>query len=145
MLAAGAAFARLAGRGTRLNTLLSAGVGIALLGALAQVLLAVTVGESLAGTWSTLFVTAGGIGLVFPSAMSIGQTVGRTAPGAASALLGGFQFLFGALAAPLVGVFGEDGSRPMALVMLGALTAAGLALVALARPWEGRGEPVRAA
>ncbi|MFD4511516.1 multidrug effflux MFS transporter [Streptomyces sp. NPDC058457] len=142
MLAAGASFARLAGRGTRLNTLLSAGVGIALLGALAQVLLVVTVGETLAGTWTTLFVTAGGIGLVFPSAMSIGQAVGRTAPGAASALLGGFQFLFGALAAPLVGVFGEDSSRPMALIMLSALAAAGLALVGLARPWEGRGEPV---
>ncbi|MER7184023.1 multidrug effflux MFS transporter, partial [Streptomyces hyaluromycini] len=142
MLAAGASFARLAGRGTRLNTLLSAGVGIALLGALAQVLLVVTVGETLAGTWATLFVTAGGIGLVFPSAMSIGQAVGRTAPGAASALLGGFQFLFGALAAPLVGVFGEDSSRPMALIMLSALAAAALALVGLARPWEGRGEPV---
>ncbi|MFD8816914.1 multidrug effflux MFS transporter [Streptomyces sp. NPDC059627] len=142
MLAAGASFARLAGRGTRLNTLLAAGVGIALLGALAQVLLVETVGETLAGTWSTLFVTAGGIGLVFPSAMSIGQTVGRAAPGAASALLGGFQFLFGALAAPLVGVFGEGSSRPMALIMLGALLVAGLALVGLARPWEGRGEPV---
>ncbi|MEU6201692.1 multidrug effflux MFS transporter [Streptomyces sp. NPDC047061] len=142
MLAAGASFAHLAGRGTRLNTLLSAGVGIALLGALAQVLLVVTVGETLAGTWATLFVTAGGIGLVFPSAMSIGQAAGRTAPGAASALLGGFQFLFGALAAPLVGVFGQDSSRPMAFVMLSALAAAGLALVGLARPWEGRGEPV---
>ncbi|MFK0150635.1 multidrug effflux MFS transporter [Streptomyces sp. NPDC090493] len=144
MLAAGACFARLAGRGTRLNTLLSAGVGIALLGALAQVLLLVTVGETLAGTWTALFVTAGGIGLVFPSAMSIGQAVGRAAPGAASALLGGFQFLFGALAAPLVGVFGEGSSRPMALVMLGALVAAGVALVVLARPGEGHGEPVPA-
>ncbi|MGY5012519.1 phosphotransferase [Streptomyces sp. 900105755] len=144
MLAAGACFARLAGRGTRLNTLLSPGVGTALLGALAQVLLVTTVGETLAGTWTTLFVTAGGIGLVFPSAMSIGQAVGRTAPGAASALLGGFQFLFGALAAPLVGVFGEDSSRPMALIMLGALAAAGLALAVLARPWEGHGEPVPA-
>ncbi|MCL6733495.1 multidrug effflux MFS transporter [Streptomyces neyagawaensis] len=145
MLAAGASFARMAGRGTRLNTLLSAGVGIALLGALAQVLLVVTVGETLAGTWITLFVTTGGIGLVFPSAMSIGQAVGRTASGAASALLGGIQFLFGALASPLVGVFGEESSRPMALIMLGALVAAGLALVALARPWAGHGEPVPAA
>ncbi|MGW7243481.1 hypothetical protein [Streptomyces sp. NPDC054804] len=119
------------------------GVGIALLGALAQVLLLVTAGETLAGTWVTLFVTAGGIGLVFPSGMSIGQAVGRTAPGAASALLGGLQFLFGALAAPLVGIFGEDGSRPMALIMLTSLTAAALALLVLARPWEGRGEPVR--
>ncbi|MFG2938808.1 multidrug effflux MFS transporter [Streptomyces sp. NPDC048282] len=144
MLAAGAAFARLAGRGVRLNTLLSAGVGTALLGALAQVLLVTTAGETLAGTWATLFVTAGGIGLVFPSAMSIGQAVGRTAPGAASALLGGFQFFFGALAAPLVGVFGEGSSLPMAAVMLIALVAAGLALVGLARPWLGRGEPLTA-
>ncbi|MGY4922208.1 hypothetical protein [Streptomyces sp. 900105755] len=88
--------------------------------------------------------TAGGIGLVFPSAMSIGQAVGRTAPGAASALLGGLQFLFGAPAAPLVGVFGEDSSRPMALIMLGALAAAGLALAVLARPWERHGEPMPA-
>ncbi|WP_316768329.1 multidrug effflux MFS transporter [Streptomyces sasae] len=141
MLAGGASFARLAGRGVRLNAMLSAGVGIALLGALAQVLLVVTAGETLAGTWITLFVTAGGIGLVFPSAMSIGQAVGRAAPGAASALLGGLQFLFGALASPLVGVFGEGSSRPMAVIMLVALGAAGLVLVVLARPWEGRGEP----
>ncbi|WP_046730406.1 multidrug effflux MFS transporter [Streptomyces humi] len=141
MLAGGACFARLTGRGTRLNTLLTAGVCIALLGALAQVLIVLTAGETLAGTWLTLFVTAGGIGLVFPSAMSIGQGVGRTAPGAASALLGGLQFVFGALAAPLVGMFGEDSSRPMALVMLVAVAAAGLALVGLARPWEGHGEP----
>jgi Bcr/CflA subfamily drug resistance transporter len=143
MLIAGAVFSRLAGRGVRLNTLLTAGVGICLLGTLAQVLLVLVVGESLAGTWITLFVTVGGIGLVFPGGMSIGQTVGRAAPGAASALLGGLQFLFGALAAPLVGLFGEDSSLPMALIMLIAVTAAGLALVGLARPWQRHGEPDR--
>ncbi|MGQ4432965.1 MULTISPECIES: hypothetical protein [unclassified Streptomyces] len=79
-------------------------------GAPAQVLLVLTVGETLALTRITLFVTAGGIGMVFLSTLSIGQALGRNAPGAASALLGGLQFLFGAL-------------------------------VALARPWEGRGEP----
>lgn len=81
-----------------------------------------------------------GIGMVFPSTMSLGQTLGRTAPGAASALLGGCQFLFGALASPLVGLFGEDSSLPMALIMLIAVAGAGVALVGLARPWEGRGE-----
>ncbi|MET7568514.1 multidrug effflux MFS transporter [Streptomyces sp. NPDC005492] len=140
MLLAGAAFSQLAGR-TRLNNLLVAGVGVAAVGALAQVLLVLTVGETLAGTWITLFVTAGGIGLVFPSTLSIGQTLGRNAPGAASALLGGLQFLFGALAAPLVGLFGEDSSLPMAVIMLVAVGAAGVALVGLARPWEGGGEP----
>ncbi|MEV0741834.1 multidrug effflux MFS transporter [Streptomyces sp. NPDC050549] len=140
MLIAGAAFSRLAGR-VRLNTLLMAAVGVAALGALTQVVLVLTVGETLAGTWISLFVTAGGIGMVFPSALSIGQTLGRTAPGAASALLGGLQFLFGALAAPLVGLFGEDSSLPMAVIMLIAVAAAGVALVGLARPWEGLGEP----
>ncbi|WP_235034575.1 MFS transporter [Streptomyces sp. SLBN-115] len=141
MLLAGAVFSRLAGRGVRLNTLLAAGVGVVLVGALAQVLLVLSVGESLVGTWVTLFVTASGIGLVFPGGMSIGQAVGRMAPGAASALLGGLQFLFGALASPLVGLFGEDSSLPMAVIMLVAAAGAGLALVALARPWQGHGEP----
>ncbi|MCX4767792.1 multidrug effflux MFS transporter [Streptomyces sp. NBC_01275] len=143
MLVAGAVFSRLAGRGVRLNTLLTAGVGISLVGALAQVVQVMAVGETLVGTWITLFVTVTGIGLVFPGGMSIGQAVGRAAPGAASALLGGLQFLFGALASPLVGVFGEDSSRPMALIMLIAVAAAGLALVGLARPWQGHGEPDR--
>jgi DHA1 family bicyclomycin/chloramphenicol resistance-like MFS transporter len=140
MLIAGATFSQLAGR-VRLNSLLVAAVGVATVGALAQVLLVLTVGETLAGTWITLFVTAGGIGMVFPSTLSIGQALGRNAPGAASALLGGLQFLFGALAAPLVGLFGEDSSLPMAVIMLIAVAAAGVALVGLARPWEGRGEP----
>ncbi|MFF8974736.1 hypothetical protein [Streptomyces sp. NPDC014995] len=79
MLLGGAVFSRLSGK-RHLNTLLAAGVGLCLLGALAQVLLVATVGETLAGTWITLFVTAGGIGLVFPGGMSLGQAVGRVAP-----------------------------------------------------------------
>ncbi|MFB6849649.1 multidrug effflux MFS transporter [Streptomyces sp. NPDC056373] len=141
MLVSGAVFSRLVQRGVRLNTLLTAGVGIAALGAVAQVLLVVTLGETLAGTWITLFVTVAGIGLVFPAVMSIGQTLGREAPGAASAVLGGLQFLCGALVSPLVGLFGEDSSLPMALIMLFAVAAAGVSLCALARPWRGEGEP----
>jgi Bcr/CflA subfamily drug resistance transporter len=140
MLIAGAVFAKLAGRGVRLNTLLTAGVCTAALGTLAQVVLVTTVGETLAGTWATLFVTMTGVGMVYPSTTSLGQTLGRAAPGAASALLGGLQFLFGALASPLVGLFGEDSSVPMAVIMLIAVAGAGAALVGLARPWEGRGE-----
>jgi predicted MFS family arabinose efflux permease len=142
MLAAGTVFSRLAAR-VGLNALLTAGVVVTALGALAQVLLVLTAGETLVGTWITLFVTVSGIGLVFPGAMTIGQAVGRAAPGAASALMGGLQFLFGAVASPLVGVFGEDSSLPMALIMLGATAASALALVTLARPWRGYGEPKR--
>lgn len=46
MLLAGTAFSRLAGRGVRLNTLLAAGVGVVLVGTLAQVLLVLSVGRA---------------------------------------------------------------------------------------------------
>ena len=139
-LLGGAAFARLAGRVT-LNALLATGVGLILLGGLAQVLLVLAAGETLAGTWATLFVVTVGIGMVFPAGITLTQSLGRTGPGAASALLGGLQFLFGALASPLVGLFGEDSSLPMALIMLTAALGAALSLLALARPWERQGEP----
>jgi len=140
MLIAGACFSRLAPR-LRLNTLLTAGVAVAAFGALAQVVLRLVFGETLAGTWIALFITVTGIGLVFPATMSIGQALGRHAPGAASALLGGLQFLLGALASPLVGLFGTGSSLPMAVIMLAATATALLALFTLARPWEGSGEP----
>ncbi|MFE4801176.1 multidrug effflux MFS transporter [Streptomyces sp. NPDC056708] len=143
MLIAGVVFSRLAGR-VRLNSLFTAGIAIAALGAVTQVLLVLAVGETLAGTWVTLFITLSGIGLLFPATMSIGHALARNASGAASALLGGFQFLFGALASPLVGLFGEGSTLPMALIMLTAVAAAVAALVALARPWQGHGEPATA-
>lgn len=139
MLLGGAAFARLARR-FRLNALLSAGVAVAGTGALAQVLVTAAFGETMAGTWITLFVVMCGIGTLIPATMSLGQNIGRAAPGAASALLGGLQFLCGAVASPLVGLFGEDSSLPMALVMLVSLALAALALILLVRPRQGHGE-----
>ncbi|MGK5638244.1 multidrug effflux MFS transporter [Streptomyces sp. URMC 126] len=139
MLLAGTAFARLSRR-FRLNTLLSLSVATAATGALAQVLLVATLGETFAGTWITLFIVTSGIGMLFPASMSLGQNIGRSAPGAASALLGGLQFLCGAIASPLVGLFGEDSSLPMATIMLTALTLAVVALLLLVRPRQGHGE-----
>lgn len=139
MLIAGATFARLSRR-VRMNTLLIAGLLVSGIGAVALLVVPALAGETLAATWVCLFVTMSGIGLVFPATMSIGQTLGREAPGAASALLGGLQFLFGALASPLVGIFGEDSATPMAVILLTALALAGVALVLLARPWLSHGE-----
>lgn len=139
MLIAGATFARLSRR-VRMNTLLIAGLLVSGTGAVALLVVPALAGETLAVTWSCLFVTMSGIGLVFPATMSIGQTLGREAPGAASALLGGLQFMFGALASPLVGIFGEDSATPMAVILLTALALAGVALVLLARPWLSHGE-----
>lgn len=139
MLIAGVTFARLSRR-VRMNTLLTAGLTVSGVGAVALLAVPALAGESLAATWICLFVTMSGIGLIFPATMSIGQTLGREAPGAASALLGGLQFLFGALASPLVGIFGEDSGTPMAVIVLTALALAGVALVLLARPWLSHGE-----
>jgi Bcr/CflA subfamily drug resistance transporter len=139
MLLAGAVFGVLSRRLT-MRTLLSASVVVAVAAVLVQVLLLVTVGGSLAGTWVTLFFAAFGIGGIFPASMSLGQSLGREASGAASALLGGIQFLFGALASPLVGAFGSASAMPMAATMLGSLICAALCLLFLVRPWRGQGQ-----
>ncbi|MFI6451779.1 multidrug effflux MFS transporter [Streptosporangium amethystogenes] len=139
MLLAGITFGRLASR-VPLNRLLTVSTGVSLLGALAQVVLVATVGETFVGTWITLFVSMSAIGMVFPAVMSLGQTLGRATPGAASALMGGLQFLFGAITAPIVGLFGESSSMPMAIIILITLLLAVLALVTLARPWLRHGE-----
>ncbi|MFF1920443.1 multidrug effflux MFS transporter [Streptomyces sp. NPDC058221] len=139
MLIGGFTFARLAAR-VRLNTLLISGLAISGAGAVALLVIPALAGQSLAVSWICLFVTMSGIALIFPATMSIGQHLGGSAPGAASALIGGLQFLFGAVASPLVGLFGEDTATPMAVIMLIGLALAGLALVLLARPWLSHGE-----
>ncbi|MBB4683575.1 MFS transporter [Amycolatopsis jiangsuensis] len=115
-------------------------VVIAVAGGAAQVLAVVAFGESFAAAGVTLFVVLAGIGMIFPATMSLGQTIGGAVPGAASALMGGLQFACGAVASPLVGVFGEGSSLPMAVIMLSALVLAGLALVVLVRHAEGHRE-----
>ncbi|MFI8890410.1 multidrug effflux MFS transporter [Streptomyces paradoxus] len=140
-LLAGTAFSRLARR-VRVNTLLTVSVVAAVAGAFAQVLFTALAGENLAASWVTQLVTVSAFGMSVPAAMSLGQNLGRAAPGAASALLGGLQFLFGAVATCLVGVFGEASSLPMGLIMLVALALAALCLVTLVRPWDGHGEVV---
>ncbi|MEU9324937.1 multidrug effflux MFS transporter [Streptomyces canus] len=138
-LLAGTVFSRLARR-VRMNTLLTVSVVAATAGALAQVVFTALTGESLAASWITQFVTVSAFGICVPATIALGQSLGRTAPGAASALLGGLQFLFGALASCLVGLFGENSSLPMGLIMLIALALAALCLVGLVRPWDGHGE-----
>ncbi|WP_405876328.1 multidrug effflux MFS transporter [Streptomyces sp. NBC_00005] len=133
MLLAGALFSRLSHR-VSMNALLTAAVAVCLAGTLAQVLLTMTLGESFAASWICQFVVLWGIGMLLPATMTLGQNLGRAAPGAASALLGGMQFLFGAVASPVVGLFGETSSLPMSLVMLVSAALAALALIVLVRP-----------
>jgi Bcr/CflA subfamily drug resistance transporter len=142
MLIAGAIFARFS-RSIKMNTMLMIASAVTILGALGQLVVLAIVGETLAGTWICLFVSMTGLGLIFPAATTLGQSLGRRAPGAASALLGGLQFLFGAVASPIVGLFTESSSMPMATIMSVAFIAGAISLLALSRPWRGHGEYAR--
>jgi DHA1 family bicyclomycin/chloramphenicol resistance-like MFS transporter len=139
MLTANSVFGRLSRRFS-LNMLLTAAVSVAVAGALLQVLLLATVGGSMAGTWVSLVVIQSGIGAMFPASMSLGQAIGRRSAGAAAAVQGGSQFALGAVAAPLVGLFGAHSSAPMAVIQFVGLALALVALLGLARPWRREGE-----
>ncbi|MDG4824184.1 multidrug effflux MFS transporter [Asanoa sp. WMMD1127] len=83
----------------------------------------------LAALWLVLF--SGG--LAMPNASAVAMSRHGEAAGTAAALLGAVQFGTGALAAPLVGVLGNDGLG-MAVVVAGGMVAATLALLLVARP-----------
>jgi DHA1 family bicyclomycin/chloramphenicol resistance-like MFS transporter len=83
----------------------------------------------LAALWLVLF--AGG--LAMPNSAAVAMSRHGEAAGTAAALLGAVQFGTGALAAPLVGVFG-NGALAMATVVAGGMVAATLALLLIARP-----------
>jgi DHA1 family bicyclomycin/chloramphenicol resistance-like MFS transporter len=108
-------------------------VGVAAQAAAGATLLAIVVagGVGLPGILPCLFVTVASLGLTIPNSTALALTDYPRAAGSASALLGAFQFTFGAAAAPLVGIAGKGTATPMALVIAlfgaGALAAAGVA------------------
>ncbi|MBU3994868.1 MAG: hypothetical protein KKF42_03670, partial [Actinobacteria bacterium] len=85
-----------------------------------------------AGFIITAFVLTAGIGFVLANASALALDRVPTARGSASALLGAIQFLFGGLAAPVVGLWGESTALPMAIAIsvcgAGALVSAIIAL-----------------
>ncbi|SHF92149.1 multidrug effflux MFS transporter [Streptoalloteichus hindustanus] len=137
---AGVIFGRLAGR-VRLNSLLVTGVAISAASLVVLVALLAAGISTFPTTWVCLFGLTCGIGLLLPAATAIILAVGSDAPGAASGMLGGSQFVLGAAAAPLPGVLGSTTAMSTAVVVLGCALLSALALVTLARPWQGRGEP----
>lgn len=70
------------------------------------------------------------MGFIFPNSTALALTNYPHAAGSASALLGLAQFATGAIAAPLVGIAGEDSALPMATII--ALASSG-ALLAYSR------------
>ncbi|MEU6718107.1 multidrug effflux MFS transporter [Nonomuraea sp. NPDC046802] len=140
MVIAGLAFGKLLGK-VRVNSLLLAGLACALAGSGALAVVLLVSDGGLAITWACLFVVVFGVGLAFPAATSLAQAVGHEAPGATSALVGGGQFILGAAAATVAGLFGASSALPMAALIVVAFLLGGATLLVLSRPWQGHGEP----
>lgn len=119
------------------RTLLSAGVFGTAIGGIA-LLVFVTTGAGLWPMLAALFVVVANVGFVLPNAAALGLENHAANAGAAAALLGFAQFLFGGLAAPLVGVLGSDSALPMAAVIAGLGVAATITLLTLVRPTAAR-------
>ncbi|WP_406213748.1 hypothetical protein [Streptomyces decoyicus] len=88
-----------------------------------------------------LFGLTFGFGIVLPASTTIILAVGGDALGAASGVLGGAQFVLGAVAAPLPGVLDGTPAMSMAVVLLGFALLPTVAPITLARPWQSHGEP----
>jgi DHA1 family bicyclomycin/chloramphenicol resistance-like MFS transporter len=87
----------------------------------------------LLGVLIPLWLVLAAVGLIMPNGPAIALNRHGEAAGTAAALLGAVQFGVGALAAPLVGVLGND-SVGMALVVAGSMLTAMIVLVAVVRP-----------
>lgn len=78
---------------------------------------------------ASAFGLIGGFALVLGNASALAlETTTPSSRGAGAAMLGAAQFTCGAVASPIVGLWGEDTALPMAISML---TAAGLTLTAV--------------
>jgi DHA1 family bicyclomycin/chloramphenicol resistance-like MFS transporter len=102
---------------------------------LVMLTLAVTRVGGIVGVLAPLWVVLAAVGFALPNAPALALSRHGEAAGTASAMLGAIQFGVGALAAPLVGVFGND-SVAMASVVAGGMVTAVAVLTLVARPWR---------
>ncbi|MEG7928032.1 multidrug effflux MFS transporter [Bacillus cereus] len=115
---------RLAGKVSE-KTLFVAGIVIAVVGGI-SLLLTIVLGIGLIGVLCSLFLIGSSVGVVTTPGFSLAMRNQKQAAGTASALLGLFQYILGALVAPLVGIGGSNTALPMGIVI--ALCEAGAVL-----------------
>lgn len=111
-------------------------LGSGVIGSAAGSVALLVVSATEAGLWPTLaayFIVVTSVGLVLPNAAALALDTHGSQAGAAAALLGFAQFLFGGLVAPLVGLHGSASAMPMAVVMAGLGVAATITLAMLPR------------
>jgi DHA1 family bicyclomycin/chloramphenicol resistance-like MFS transporter len=130
IMAMSAVSGRLVGRAGPARLLVS-GLAVQAAGALI-LLVSVLSGDGLPGVLIGLFFVVASVGLVFPNASALALADHPERAGSASALLGLCQFVFGAVAAPLVGVAGTATAVPMAIVIAISAAAAVVAYAGLA-------------
>jgi DHA1 family bicyclomycin/chloramphenicol resistance-like MFS transporter len=82
----------------------------------------------------SLFVMVSAIGLILPTSTALALSNYPERAGTASALLGLLQYLVGGLAAPLVGLAGEDTAVPLGLVTVSASAGGCLVFAVLVVP-----------
>jgi MFS transporter, DHA1 family, multidrug resistance protein len=130
------AAAQLSGRLTgRLSPVrvLAIGLAVNLLGALC-LLTTVLLALGLPFVLGSLFVMVSAIGLILPTSTALGLADYPNRAGTASAMLGLLQYLVGGLAAPLVGLGGEDTAVPLGVVAGSASAGACLVFALLVMP-----------
>jgi DHA1 family bicyclomycin/chloramphenicol resistance-like MFS transporter len=96
-------------------------------------LLAAASGLGLFAILLPLLVVVSSVGMIMPNSTALGLANHPEAAGSASALIGLLQFVFGGVAAPLVGLGGTASAVPMAVVMAAFGIAAAVAFLVLAR------------
>lgn len=113
--------------------MLLVGVALSVVASVALAVLALTGALQPATFILCAFVLTSATGLIMSNASALALARAAAARGAGAALLGSSQFLVGAIASPLVGLWGEDTAVPMALVALVASAVAAV-VVLLTRP-----------
>jgi DHA1 family bicyclomycin/chloramphenicol resistance-like MFS transporter len=126
------------------SALLTNGLITMVAGGAVLVTVVATGAVGLAGVIPALFLMMYGFGFVGPNAVALALQRYPQSAGAASAVLGSFQFILAALVAPLAGVGGTSDALPMALLILVLPIAAlgvRILLAGSGQPAAGSGQP----
>lgn len=115
------------------RSVLALGLALNLVGAMG-VAVSTLAGLGLPFLAAALFVLVAPVGMVFPTTMSLAMSGYPHRAGGASSLLGLGQYVFGAIAAPLVGIAGEQSAVPLGVVTVVASSAAAAVFLTLVRP-----------
>jgi DHA1 family bicyclomycin/chloramphenicol resistance-like MFS transporter len=116
------------------RTLLSAALVVNLAGAAGVLAVVLAPVHGIFWLLPPLFLVVSSIGSIVPNTAALALGAHPEVAGTASALLGLLQFVFGAAAAPLVGLGGARTALPMAIVIAAVSVGATLTMHLLARP-----------